>query len=111
MNNHFSDLKQIPSEFQRQMTSRFIEGISDSVLRQKLRRHCKREKNNIDEAYQFAVDYESSNVAETSTPAPRSLLPSFGAFSWHNTNGGFNQPGAAAAASTACLRHNGEMDP
>ena len=63
MNSYLPDLKRGSStEFQRQATSRFIEGLDDEELRRKLRRHCKRERNNVDEAYQYVVDWEASNV-------------------------------------------------
>ena len=62
MNAYLSDLKRVPSEFQRQATLRFIEGQEDDELKCKLRFHCKREKNTIEEAYQYVVDWEASNV-------------------------------------------------
>ena len=62
MNTHFKPLKRVPSEFQRQATARFIEGLDDEKLKNKLRRHCKRERNTIEEAFQYAIDWESSQV-------------------------------------------------
>ena len=63
MNSYLPDLKRgSPTEFQRQATMRFIEGLDDEELRKKLRRHCKRERQNVDEAYQYVVDWEASNV-------------------------------------------------
>ena len=56
------NLSTVPLEFQRQATSRFIEGLDDADLKRKLRRHCKREKLNIDEAFNYAVDSEASSI-------------------------------------------------
>ena len=55
-------LSAVPLEFQRQATSRFIEGLDDAELKRKLRRHCKRDKLNIDEAFNYAVDSEASSI-------------------------------------------------
>ena len=57
-------LQRVEDEYQRQLVTRFIEGIEDSTLQRKLRFHCKRLLQNIDAAYQYAVDYESCE-AET----------------------------------------------
>ena len=62
MNAHLANLKAVPAEFERQATARFIEGLSEERLRRKLRHHCKRDKNTLNEAYQYVVDYEASNV-------------------------------------------------
>ena len=55
-------LSGVPAEFQRQATSRFIEGMEDAELKKELRRHCKRDKLNIDEAFNYAVDSEASEL-------------------------------------------------
>ena len=52
----------VPTEFQRQAISRFIEGLDDANLKRKLRRHCKSDKLNIDEAFNYAVDSEASDL-------------------------------------------------
>ena len=57
------NLIQVSSEYQRQLVERFICGLDDSELQQKLRFHCRRDKRTIDHAYEYAVDYESSKVA------------------------------------------------
>ena len=56
------NLSQVPSEYQRQLVERFICGLNDPELQQKLRFHCRRDKMTIDHAYEYAVDYESSKV-------------------------------------------------
>ena len=55
-------LSDVPAEFERQATSRFIEGMGDAELKKELRRHCKREKLTIDEAFKYAVDAEASEL-------------------------------------------------
>ena len=62
MNSHQPDLRAVSVEFQRQATTRFIEGLEDDVLKRELRRHCKRDKMNVDAAYHFVVDYEASDL-------------------------------------------------
>ena len=59
MDIHFKSLKRIPFEYQREATTRFIEGLNDEKLKNKLRRHCKRERNTVDEAFQYVIDWES----------------------------------------------------
>ena len=59
---YLPNLVLIPSEFQRELTTRFIEGLDDDKLKKKLRRHCKRDKNNLEEAFNFALDYETAEV-------------------------------------------------
>ena len=54
------NLVQIPSEYQRQLVERFVCGLDDPELQRRLRFHCRRDKMNIDHAYEYAVDYESS---------------------------------------------------
>ena len=72
-------LSDVPTEFQRQAVGRFIEGMDDAELKRKLRRHCKRLKLNIEEAFNFAVDYEASTLqtkireGEASVAAPKSF--------------------------------------
>ena len=56
------DLSTVPLEFQRQATSRFIEGLDDAELKRKLRRHCKRDKLTIEEAFHYTVDHEASSI-------------------------------------------------
>ena len=58
------ELKNTGVELQRQLVQRFIEGMENVKLQKKLRRHCKRDKMNIDEAYQFSVGYEASEYEE-----------------------------------------------
>ena len=118
MNNYLPDLKRgSPSEFQRQATTRFIEGLDDEELRKKLRRHCKRERNNVDEAYQYVVDWEASNVQtrirEGEGAASISILtrPS------NNVIASYSRPsssapaavGSAAAATTGLAQIQCEM--
>ena len=62
MRVYLPDLAAVPVEFNRQATTRFIEGLEDDELKRLLRRHCRRLKNTIDEAYTFTVDYESSEL-------------------------------------------------
>ena len=62
MRVYLPDLVGVPAEFNRQATTRFIEGLDDDELKKLLRRHCKRAKNTVDEAYTFTVDYESSEL-------------------------------------------------
>ena len=62
MNTYQPDLRGVAAEFQRQVTTRFIEGLEDDSLKRELRRHCKRDKMNIEAAYLFVVDYESSDL-------------------------------------------------
>ena len=59
---HQPNLIQVPYEYQRQLVERFICGLNDPELQQKLRFHCRRDKMTIDHAYEYAVDYESSKV-------------------------------------------------
>ena len=56
------DLAGVPTEFQRQAMARFIEGLDNADLKRKLRRHCKRDKLNIEEAFNYAVDSEASDI-------------------------------------------------
>ena len=56
------DLANVPTEFQRQATSRFIEGLESAELKRKLRKHCKRERANIEMAFNFAVDSEAADL-------------------------------------------------
>ena len=62
MRVYLPDLAGVPAEFNRQATTRFIEGLEDDDLKRLLRRHCKREKNTVEEAYMFTVDFESSEL-------------------------------------------------
>ena len=62
MTTHSPDLVQVEGEFQRNCTSRFIEGLDNDSLKRKLRRHCKREKCTLEEAYNFVLDWETSDV-------------------------------------------------
>ena len=56
------ELSRVEVEFQRQLVDRFISGLDDERLRRKLRFHCRRERMTIQHAYEFAVDYESSEA-------------------------------------------------
>ena len=49
-------------EFQRQATSRFIEGLADAKLKKKLRKYCKRDKMTVDDAYHFTIDYQTAEL-------------------------------------------------
>ena len=62
MKIYLPNLVAVPEEFQRQACTRFIDGLDDEELKRLLRRHCRRTKNNIEEAYTFTVDYESSDI-------------------------------------------------
>ena len=57
------ELSRVPVEFQRQLVNRFIEGIEDANLQRKLRFNCRR-NNTLDFAYEYAVDYEATQVEE-----------------------------------------------
>ena len=59
---HKPGLSNVPEEFEREMVTRFIEGLNDERLMRKLRRHCKRENNTLECAYNFAVDYEAAEL-------------------------------------------------
>ena len=59
---YLPNLRQIESEFQRQITARFIEGLEDENLKKKLRRHCRRDRNTLDHAYNYALDYEAAEI-------------------------------------------------
>ena len=62
MSTYLPDLKGVDKEYQRQSTTRFIEGLEDDALKRKLRRHCKRERMTLEAAYLYTVDYESSDL-------------------------------------------------
>ena len=62
MATYLPELSRVPEEFQRQATTRFIEGLEDDELKKLLRRHCKRDRQTVEEAYLFTVDYESSDL-------------------------------------------------
>ena len=62
MMTYLPRLRQVPEEWDRQIVSRFIEGLEDNSLKAELRRHCKRLKCNLQEAYDFVVDFESAQV-------------------------------------------------
>ena len=62
MKLYLPDLVGVPAEFNRHGATRFIEGLDDDELKRLLRRHCKRAKNTVEEAYIFTVDYESSEL-------------------------------------------------
>ena len=64
VNLYQPELKTVDSEYQRQLVNRFICGIEDTKLQRKLRRYCKRDKLKIDDAFNFAVDYESTEFEE-----------------------------------------------
>ena len=64
VNLYQPDLVTVDLEYQRQLVDRFIGGLDDVKLQRKLRFHCKRGRMNIQEAYEFAVDYESTEVEE-----------------------------------------------
>ena len=61
VNLYQPELQGVDVEYQRSLVLRFIEGIEDMVLQKKLRFHCKR-RMNIETAYEFAVDYESTET-------------------------------------------------
>ena len=62
MKIYLPNLVAVPEEFQWQACTRFMDGLDDEELKRLLRRHCRRTKNNIEEAYTFTVDYESSDI-------------------------------------------------
>ena len=62
MKVYLPNLQGVPEEFQRQATTRFIEGLDDDELKKLLRRHCKRERMTLEAAYLFTVDHESSEL-------------------------------------------------
>ena len=62
MDTHLPELRHVDREYQRQITSRFIEGLEGDELKRDLRKHCKRDKNTLEEAYNTVVDWESAEV-------------------------------------------------
>ena len=62
VNLYQPELKRVPLEYQRQLVDRFISGLDDEQLRRKLRFHCRRERMTIEHAYEYAVDYESTEA-------------------------------------------------
>ena len=62
MTTHLPNLRHVREEYQREITARFIEGLEDDTLKRKLRRHCKRDKNTLEEAYNFVLDYETADL-------------------------------------------------
>ena len=62
VNLYQPDLHTVPAEYQRQLVDRFIGGLDDSKLEKKLRFHCRRDRMRIDDAFEFAVDYEATEV-------------------------------------------------
>ena len=86
MGTHLSELKGVATEFQREAVTRFIEGLDDDKLKRKLRRHCKRENNTLEAAYEFAIKYETSNIqtrireGEAALPKPIPNPKSLAAF-------------------------------
>ena len=73
------ELKNLVPEYQRQLVNRFIGGIEDTDLQRKLRFHCKRDRMTLDAAYEYAVDYESTEVEERAKEAA-GLMASRAAF-------------------------------
>ena len=57
------ELRQMNAEFERQVVARFIEGLEDDELKKELWMHCRRGRQTIEEAYNRAVDYESSRLS------------------------------------------------
>ena len=72
------ELKNVKSEYERQLVDRFIGGLEDKELRSKIRFECRRENVSLDYAYEYAVDYESHEVqekaVELASAAGRSIL-------------------------------------
>ena len=62
LNLYQPDLRQVDAEYQRQLVDRFISGLDDDRLRRKLRFHCRRERMAINHAYEYAIDYESTEA-------------------------------------------------
>ena len=62
VNLYQPDLHRVADEYQRQLVDRFIGGLEDTELQKKLRFHCRRDKMDITEAFEYAVDYESTEV-------------------------------------------------
>ena len=62
VNLYQPDLHTVASEYQRQLVDRFIGGLDDAELQKRLRFHCRRDKMKIDDAFEFAVDYESTEM-------------------------------------------------
>ena len=75
---YLPDLQQIGTEFQRQITARFIEGLEDEDLKKKLRRHCRRDRNTLDHAYNYALDFEAAEI-QSSLREGTTALASFSA--------------------------------
>ena len=64
VNLYQPELHTVATEYQRQLVDRFIGGLDDPELQKKLRFHCRRDKMTIDVAFEFAVDYEATEVEE-----------------------------------------------
>ena len=70
------ELAGVPTEYQRQLVDRFIGGMDNPDLKKKLRFYCKRDRLNINDAYEFAVDYESTEVEEKVKEVAAAVRPS-----------------------------------
>ena len=103
------DLKNVGVEYQRQLVTRFIEGIEDTTLQRKLRFYCKR-KQTIEDAYEYAVDYESTETetrAKEIAATSRSVLGATGTSASSATSasaGASSYKHTGAEASPASLR-------
>ena len=64
VNLYQPELHTVDTEYQRQLVERFIGGLEDTKLQKKLRFHCRRDKNRIEDAFEYAVDYEATEVEE-----------------------------------------------
>ena len=105
VNLYQPELKTVDSEYQRQLVNRFICGIEDTKLQRKLRRHCKRDKLKIDEAFNFAVDYESTEYEEKGLEI--AATENHNSESYHFTK----KPLAAAASSASMEIFGPVLDP
>ena len=103
INLYQPELQRVNTEYQRALVLRFIEGIEDTVLQKKLRFHCKRARMNIESAYEFAVDYESTEteVKVREVAASSRSLSAYGAAASAVVS---NNPVYAAADTSAANR-------
>ena len=81
MNTYQPTLATVPDEFERQATTRFIEGLADEEVKKELRKYCKRDKMTVEHAYHYTVDHESSELQTRIRSGEMALLgrPAFSA--------------------------------
>ena len=92
------DLVRVDTEFQRQAVRRFIDGLDDAELKGKLRFHCRRMRETLEEAYVFALDWEAS---EHATCLQEGAVKPQIAVMRPSTDAGSHHPQRSATATTA----------